>query len=891
MNFRSTAILFGLLLGMLWLFGLMVALKKTGVDEALVLPSLQARADRKIDVDTVIVRRRQSDKTMKEYTLIKDKSEWKLQVPALKGKVTVDAGKVNELINQVRNARRDEDAEVPEKPGLEQPEIEVILEGHKEIKPEGDQREKWTLALGQTSADNAYVFVTSSDQKKNKVLAVERSKLRSLYVDDPNKLRSLDPLGIFDAGSIKAVDLKQAPDGAAEVELKQFEDGSWRFAKPALGYADSEGPAPAKDIPGIEPKEGGVKGLLAAIKSLRINAEEDFLPLREVNLAAHGLEPDKERLRIEVSVSEDKEQAKKTLLVGIAVKEKGKEQYYLALPGEPALARIDAAKLEPIFQVLKDPGSLRSLTLTHVDAKKVDAVVLRRGQEELKLVHPEGGDWQLQTAADKLSKANDKACQDLVEVLQGKKQIQSFPEQSDAELGLDKPVAEVSLYSEALEKDAKDKKDKKKVTWKKDVKPAVTLSFGKTDKEVVYVKRVTQDGLTSKLAVPKSLLDKAAPPQWSLAFLDLALPTFAVEDVIQLALERGKDKVEVVRGQGEDAARWLLKNLQDLSGRNHADNQLVPGVLGELARLQARKWLKKTEAKEDLEVYGLKTPTLVATVYVRKDRPAVIAAGVALLLTVPAPQRALAAVCALALAKSTDQGDPLVIKVGKETDQEKDKPGVFALHSGSELLFLLPTDLVKGLREVDLRDRSWVLKLQPLADASLLAANNPPGPNLLPLASPLVTGNVLTFDAAKVKEVKAAIRTKQELRRLHFLRPKDAKTWQDKSGLEDFHLDADKVTELVDSLSKLRTDRFVLFAGGPKAEHKFGPKEASLKIDLVREDGKTFTLTVGAAFEGSGYFAHSSAWPQAVFLLPPAQIDPLLRGVPHFAKEKVAGLP
>ncbi len=803
MNFRSTALLFGLLLGMLWLFGLMVALKKTGVDEALVLPSLQTTADRKIEIDTVIVRRRQADKSMKEYTLVKDKDQWKLQVSSLKGKLTADSGKVNELINQVRNARRDEDAEVIDDPGnyqLEQPEIQVVLEGRKETKVAGEQRATWTLTLGRTSADNAYVYVTSSDQKKNKVLAVERSRLRSLYADDPNKLRSLDPLGIFDADSIKAVTLKQPQDGAAEVELKQFEDGSWRFVKPALGYADSGKPAAAADTPVPETKEGGVKGLLAAIKSLRLHTEDDFLPLREVNLAAHGLEPDKEKLRIAVTVLEGKQEVKKTLLVGIAVKEKGKEQRYLALPGEPALARIDADKLEPILKVLKDPGSLRSLTLTHLDVKKVDAVVVKRGQEELKLLHPEGSDWRLQTKPDQLTKANGKACQDLLEVLQGKNQIQSFPEQSEAELGLDKPVVDIALYSEALEKDTK---DKKKVEWKRDVKPAVTLSFGKTDKEVVYVKRVTQDGLTSKLALPKSILDKAVPPEMSLAYLDLSLPAFAVEDVTQLSLERGKDKVEVVRGQGEEAVRWLLKNLQDLSGRNHADGRIIPNLLGALGKLQAAKWLKKTQAQEDLEVYGLKKPTLVATVYIKKERPVPVAAGVAL-LTAAVPERALAAVCSLAAAKITDPGEPVVIKFGKETDQEKDKPGVFALHSGSDQLFLVAPDLVKALREVELRDRSWVLKLQPLAEASLLAVSSPPAATPLLLASPLLMGNVLTFDAAKVKEVKLAIRTKAELRRLQFQRPQDAKTWLDKSALEDFALDAGKVTDLVEALGKLR---------------------------------------------------------------------------------------
>ncbi len=69
------------------------------------------------------------------------------------------------------------------------------------------------------------------------------------------------------------------------------------------------------------------------------------------------------------------------------------------------------------------------------------------------------------------------------------------------------------------------------------------------------------------------------------------------------------------------------------------------------------------------------------------------------------------------------------------------------------------------------------------------------------------------------------------------------------------------------------------------------PKEASLIIELGLEGGETITLTVGALFERVGYFAQSSVWPEAVFFLAGTKVEPLLRGVGYFAKERVASAP
>jgi hypothetical protein len=214
---------------------------------------------------------------------------------------------------------------------------------------------------------------------------------------------------------------------------------------------------------------------------------------------------------------------------------------------------------------------------------------------------------------------------------------------------------------------------------------------------------------------------------------------------------------------------------------------------------------------------------------------------------------------------------------------------VYAQRSDKDLLFLLPSDFARMLRELDLQDRASVFLAQPLIGASMLgllaeAAH-------APLAgSPLVTNLVQHFDAAKVKEFKMAVRTREELRTLSFKRdygPK-ANEWRDLSGLQEFNIDSQKVNQAVESLAALRASRWVSLAGGAKGEQKLSAKDATLRIEVILEGGKSYTLTVGARFETAGFYAQTSAMTDAVFLLSASQVEPFLRGPAHFAKERVA---
>ena len=239
--------------------------------------------------------------------------------------------------------------------------------------------------------------------------------------------------------------------------------------------------------------------------------------------------------------------------------------------------------------------------------------------------------------------------------------------------------------------------------------------------------------------------------------------------------------------------------------------------------------------------------------------------------------------------QALDKGDPITFDFGGELAKEKGKPATrYARHSDTDLVFTVDSPLVKMIAEADLRDHSWLLQLQPIAHASIIGLLSEPPATYLAV-SPLMTQRVHTFNADQVNLIRLTVRGPVETRKFAFTR-KD-KVWLDQSGLLDFTPDPERVSQLAETLSNLQPDRFILFQGGPKPEHKLTFDKAKLVCDMVLANGLTVTLTVGERFETPKnvyYFAHSTAWPQAVFLLSPEKIGPWLQGVNYFGKERSA---
>ena len=314
MNFKSTALLFGLLLGMLWLFGLMLTAKKSQREEDFVFPSMHGAKEVTIDVVRVL----RKGKNAIELEFRREKDNWKMEQPPWKPIIRAEAFKVNQLVNQIKDARKDDEADVSNdfaayELAKDQPNIIVTLRGRVEEgkklaldKERKSEKKEWTFYVGKETP--AYAYVKSSD--RDRVMAVKRSSLDSLFFKDPGVFRPKSFLEVNE-NSARYVGLKGE---GADVELRRNEDATWRFLMPNYGLADFEGKpvVAAKPLPFQKEKEqkseGGVKALLSAIGFIRVGSEADFVPLSNEPMSSFGLDEKKPNIRIQVGTEGEKKE-------------------------------------------------------------------------------------------------------------------------------------------------------------------------------------------------------------------------------------------------------------------------------------------------------------------------------------------------------------------------------------------------------------------------------------------------------------------------------------------------------------------------------------------------------------------------------------------------------
>ncbi len=1016
MNFRTTIILFAVLLAMLWVFGLTVALKKNPFDESLILPSLRAEKEKPDAVVTInsitIVKASREIGESERLFFTRDSNEWRL-----KYEVYSEAEKswrvlgqdlrtfnVDAIIDQVERASKKEDTPLERDLSqyrLDKPETTIIIKGQvakktedKNGKPQppapGEPRE-WKFYIGKDKSGGIR-YVNSSDRPRQP-FAVDESSIKRL-LDRVDSFRSPFLFEISEP-TINSIRVAGKLDKQTyELELKKITEDTWRFVKPAdYGLADTEGSPPDK-LATKAPKAEGVKGLLDAIVKLRVADDGDFVPLED-SPRKWELDEEQETFRIHLIGKKDNDKVEDTLYVGKKEILKGEKKavYYLRIKSNPGMAKVWAENFDPILKPLKEPLSLRNRDLLTVDTKKIDAVDLTHikrdkdlketARDTTRLRHKEH--WQVSSSADKdWQKGGKRVIEDLLEALWAKRAVRDFLDtKDDKELGFDTPAAEVHLWVEGIDPGDKDKKtdkekkadkktdkdkkadkDKKtdaKVDPKKDaeprlkkdakgkeeVKPTVVLVFGKVKEDVVYVKRTAWialpedekpkdkkaakdkkepkvEAIVTKLAVPKAVWDKLNPSEGSLAYLDTSLPEFKTEDVVGVVVKRStEDEIPEFQVQRNRPARdpdvesqvpeWRLVKATDFAGRQVADAEHVGQMLRLVNSLKAKKWLPKSDPKDEAEKFA-KDPVTV-TVTIKKTFQVEPAASLCGLLAAPAPLAKAAAVLNFELYRADhpkanawwekyakSKTTAAVVTGGKEV-KEKDDKFVYAKHSDNTRLFLVSPDVSRQLRDIDVRDKSGLgLLHQALVYLSLWPTGQ--GMEGFLAVGPLFPHRVQHFAADKVKEIKLDLRTPYERRKFHFQRLAD-KTWKDiPSGLDEFKVNSEAVTKLVDKLADVKADRLVRLQRGKKLpkEYKLADmdkapekEKATAKIDLILEDGKTtktITLTVGRRFDGGTYFAHTTAWEDAVFLLSSSEVFQVLNDPARFfGKDRVTAGP
>src|SRR5881275_3033450 len=100
MNFRTTTLLFGILLGTLWVFGLILAWKKSGDEEGYLLPRMVK--------DNPAINYVEIAKGGKNYIFSKTPNGWRLKVPPHEQEVRVD----DDLIDEIRTSRHSPDTDI-----------------------------------------------------------------------------------------------------------------------------------------------------------------------------------------------------------------------------------------------------------------------------------------------------------------------------------------------------------------------------------------------------------------------------------------------------------------------------------------------------------------------------------------------------------------------------------------------------------------------------------------------------------------------------------------------------------------------------------------------------------------------------------------------------------
>ena len=240
MNFRITMFFFGLLLTTLWVFGLMIAYKKSAVDPTVLIPSLQLPD---VKIDQIVFKRYDQEKDKElpevEFKVIGDR--WFL----IEGKqqARVEGFRIEDMLKQIKTAKNDETEVVPKDPkhhGLKQPQVTVTLSG--KLK---DDAKTWTLRIGTGTKERGTVFVeVSGGAGDNEAGGDARAALGwsdtlagAVPVDPLGQVRAASP-SVVELELIDSIDGKQLVAGGAPQPARERRDGDPDVAE---GVASSAG--------------------------------------------------------------------------------------------------------------------------------------------------------------------------------------------------------------------------------------------------------------------------------------------------------------------------------------------------------------------------------------------------------------------------------------------------------------------------------------------------------------------------------------------------------------------------------------------------------------------------------------------------------------------------
>jgi hypothetical protein len=612
MNFKTTYVLFGVLIVMLAALGLVLYRGPTAPSgTGFVFADFQGdKAKFKTkDIDKVVIERKKPSES--DIVFVKEADKWKMTEPRA---VPTDSSTVERLVEAILRTRIEEvEVSGRKEAGLDVPKRIVKLSGN-------DINIQLTIGESTLGEENAVTYVLASSQP-NKPLAVRKNDLEAA-MEGVNYFRSKNLLG-DNSNDIRAVKLTLGKKGT--VELRKEKD-HWRMVQPPYGDADTSNLL------------NNVTGLTMHYSS---DKDSDFVADNVKDLAKYHLDPAKaEVLRIEVTRGDEKTAT--TTAAVVAVSKKEGEKYYAALDEGKTkdVVKVPASSVDPIVKLVEDPAALRSKNLVQLESFKTpDAIDVENSYGKLEFRKEDSlKPWELYRGKT-ATKVDEGEVRQLIDTLNKKDQITSFPDpKRKKELGLDKPDVVVRVWADSLEKPSAEKKEEKKEekkdsksektetkkketkpVFKKDAKPVAELRFGNAEGTSVAVERIWGNDSTIVM-VPLSVRDTVR--KGPLAYFDKSIPQFnpgsAEDDVTKVEITRQGETLEVTREKATEP--WKLVKPASLKGRKASD-QVVREILGDFNRLTAKEIVAEKPDKNELaKAYDLAQPPYRVTVKITKDK-------------------------------------------------------------------------------------------------------------------------------------------------------------------------------------------------------------------------------------------------------------------------------
>src|SRR5438876_4746976 len=140
MNFRNTFVLFGLFLAMLWLFGLMVSIKRSTKEETFIMPAFHGDQDVLV-IDSVQIARGGDKK--EEYVFTRTENGWRMSLPPHKTQVRVEEFRVKNIIRQIADTQEAAEVDLSgsfASYGLDQPQTTVTIKGRQKDKKDAPEQ-------------------------------------------------------------------------------------------------------------------------------------------------------------------------------------------------------------------------------------------------------------------------------------------------------------------------------------------------------------------------------------------------------------------------------------------------------------------------------------------------------------------------------------------------------------------------------------------------------------------------------------------------------------------------------------------------------------------------------------------------------------------------------